>query len=211
MRCSLQVRSPGGPHPCSPRSIVSDNCSSPFSQPLPTLKESGGLKITEWYSPGLRAIGPVGFSGRGRPLACSWPPAPLQALSAKTRSVASSPTTSSSALALRLLTPVMLIFPSPDRCRRERALSAAPPRVGCYLGSILPYGGRRITQMDYLWCCLGVTCGSELPRIPIPRTWLNRSKKEGRRLLCSEGQHVHPKRCVTQAKAPPERGLRGEL
>src|SRR5215217_2667838 len=50
----------------------------------------------------------------------------------------------------------------------------------------------------------------ELRRIPIPRTWLNRSKKEGRRLLCSEGQHVHPKRCVTQAKAPPERGLRGE-
>src|SRR5215203_2533696 len=150
MRCSLQVRSPGGPHPCSPRSIVSDNCSSPFSQPLPTLKESGGLKITEWYSPGLRAIGPVGYSGRGRALPSSLPPAPapLQALIAKTRSVASSPTTSSAALVLRFLTLVMPIFPSPDRCRRERALSAAPPRVGCYIGSMLPYGGRRITQIQ---------------------------------------------------------------
>src|SRR5215212_5150099 len=56
----------------------------------------------------------------------------------------------------------------------------------------------------------GVEEAVELPRIPIPRTWLNRSKKEGRRLLCSEGQHVHPKRCVTQVKAPPERGLLGE-
>src|SRR5215218_6351423 len=25
--------------------------------------------------------------------------------------------------------------------------------------SILPYRGRRITQMSYLWCCLGVACG----------------------------------------------------
>jgi hypothetical protein len=49
-----------------------------------------------------------------------------------------------------------------------------------------------------------------LRRISIPRTWLNRSKKEGRRLLCSEGQQVHPKRCFTQAKAPPEQGLLGE-
>ena len=40
---------------------------------------------------------------------------------------------------------------------------------------------------------------------------MNRGKKKGRRLLCSEGEQVHPKHCVTQAKAPPERGLRGEL
>src|SRR5215203_5087762 len=175
MTCSLQVRSPGGPHPCSPRSIVSDNCSSPFSQPLPTLKENAGLNLTVWYSPGLRALGPVGYSGRGRPLACSsWPPAPPQALTAKTRSVPSSPTTSSAAHALRLLTLVMPFFPSPDRCRRERAFSAAPPRVGCYTGSILLYGGRRITQIDYICCCIGVTYGSELPRTPIPRGWVNK-------------------------------------
>src|SRR5215210_969858 len=93
------------------------------------------------------------------PPSCAEPPAPPQALSVKTRSVTSSPTTSSAAHALRLLTPVMPIFPSPDRCRRERALSAAPPRVGCYTGSILLYGGRCITQIGYLWCCLGVACG----------------------------------------------------
>src|SRR5215212_9392296 len=86
---------------------------------------------------------------------CAEPPAPPQALSAKTRSVTSSPTTSSAAHALRLLTLVMPIFPSPHRCGRERALSAAPPRVGCYIGTILPYGGRRITQTGYLCCCLG--------------------------------------------------------
>src|SRR5215208_2805983 len=124
-----------------------------FDQPLPTLKESGGLNLTEWYSPGCRAFS-VGYSGRGRALACSsWPPAPPQALSVAARSVTSSPTTSSAALALRLLTPVMPIFPSPHRCGRERALSATPPRVDCHMGSILPYRGRRITQIDYLCCC----------------------------------------------------------
>src|SRR5215211_3145337 len=90
---------------------------------------------------------------------CAEPPAPPQALSVKTRSVPSSPTTSSAAHALRLLTPVTPIFPSPHRCGREGALSAAPPRVGCYMGSILPYRGGRITQTDYLWCCLGIACG----------------------------------------------------
>src|SRR5215208_1632204 len=119
------------------------------------MKESEGLNLTEWYSPGRRAFS---YSGRGRALACSWPPAPPQALSAKTRSVASSPTTSSAAQALRLLTLVMPIFPSPHCCGRERAFTA-PPRVGCYMGSIVLCGGKRITQMDYLWCCLGVACG----------------------------------------------------
>src|SRR5215210_5347449 len=51
----------------------------------------------------------------------------------------------------------------------------------------------------------------EVRRIPLPRTPVNRSKKEGQRLLCSEGQHVYPKRCFAQGKAPLERGLRGEL
>src|SRR5829696_2454133 len=119
------------------------------------------------YEPGGILPGsapPYRHSGtQPRILACWCSPPPLapppQALSAKTRSVPSSPTTSSAALVLRFLTPVMLIFPSPDRCRRERALSAAPPRVGCYMGSILPYGGRRITQMSYLWCCLSVASG----------------------------------------------------
>src|SRR5215213_1894661 len=50
----------------------------------------------------------------------------------------------------------------------------------------------------------------ELPRIPILRGSVNRSKKERRRRLCSEGEQVPPKRSGTQAKAPPERGLRGE-
>jgi hypothetical protein len=50
----------------------------------------------------------------------------------------------------------------------------------------------------------------EVRRILIPRTWMNKGKGEGRRLLCSEGQYVHPKRCVTPSeKAPPERGLPG--
>ena len=47
----------------------------------------------------------------------------------------------------------------------------------------------------------------ELLRTPFLRGWVNRSKKEGRRLLCSEGEQVHPKRCVMHAKAPPGRGL----
>jgi hypothetical protein len=49
-----------------------------------------------------------------------------------------------------------------------------------------------------------------LPRIPILRGSVNRSKKERRRRLCSEGEQVPPKRSGTQAKAPPERGLLGE-
>ena len=50
----------------------------------------------------------------------------------------------------------------------------------------------------------------ELPRIYLPRTSVNKGKKKGRRLLCSEGEQVHPNHCVTQAKAPPERGFPGE-
>src|SRR5215211_6096447 len=46
-----------------------------------------------------------------------------------------------------------------------RALSAAPPRGSCCMGNILPYRGRRITQIDYLWCCLALLAGSELRRI----------------------------------------------
>ena len=52
--------------------------------------------------------------------------------------------------------------------------------------------------------------GYELRRITIPRNLVNKSKKESWRLLCSEGEQLHPKRSVTQAKAPPERGLPGE-
>src|SRR5215218_7255894 len=51
---------------------------------------------------------------------------------------------------------------------------------------------------------------NELRRILLPRTSVNKGKNKGRRLLCSEGQLVHPKRCFTQGKAPPERGLPGE-
>src|SRR5215213_7637264 len=36
--------------------------------------------------------------------------------------------------------------------------------------TILPYRGRCITQMGYLWCCLGVACYSELPRTLVMRT-----------------------------------------
>src|SRR5215204_4072483 len=100
-----------------------------IDQPWPTLKEKEGLNSSVRYSPGSRAFS---TSGRGRPLASSWPPAPPQALSVKTRSVPSSPTTSSAALALRLLTLVMpIILPSPYCCGRERALEAA--RIGSQL------------------------------------------------------------------------------
>jgi hypothetical protein len=43
-----------------------------------------------------------------------------------------------------------------------------------------------------------------------PRTSVNKGKEKDRRLLCSEGEQVHPKHCFTQAKAPPERGLPSE-
>src|SRR5215208_6343484 len=137
-----------------------------FDQPLPTLKESGGLNLTEWYSPGCRAFS-VEYSGRGRALAfSSWPPAPPQALSAKTRSVASSPTTSRAAHPLRLLTPLMPIFPSPDRCGRERALSAAPPKL---FVTWVPYARRgagaslKWTIFGVAWSCLRVANFRESP------------------------------------------------
>src|SRR5215217_975064 len=74
--------------PCCASWIKSENCSSLVDQPLPTLKESGGLNFTEWYSPGCRAS--AGYSGRGRALAASCVEPPLQALSAS----ATPPTTS---------------------------------------------------------------------------------------------------------------------
>src|SRR5215211_2182543 len=78
--------------PCCASWIKSDNCSSVFDQPLPTSKESGGLNLTEWYSPGLRAFS-VGCSGRGRALAssCAEPPLP------QAPSASANPTTTSTA------------------------------------------------------------------------------------------------------------------
>src|SRR5215208_8298076 len=64
-------------------------------------------------------------------LACCCSPPPLapppKALSAKTRSVPSSPTTSSVVHAFRLLTLVMPIFPSPHCCRIEFLMIRRPP------------------------------------------------------------------------------------
>src|SRR5829696_596497 len=141
-------------------SKTSEASGGDVSQPLPTLKEAEGLNSSVRYSPGRSSWC---CSGRGRALASSsCPPAsppPLQALSAKTRSVTSSPTTGSAAHALRLLTLVMPIFPSAHSYGRERALSATPPRVCCCMGSIFLYRGKRITQIDYLCCSLGITCG----------------------------------------------------
>src|SRR5215204_1490006 len=185
MRCSLQVRSPGGPHPCSPRSIVSDNCSSPFSQPLPTLKESGGLKITVWYSPGLRALGPVGYSGRGRDLASSWPPAPPHAFSAKTRSVPSSPTTSSAALALRLLTPVMHL-PFSSLLSKGESLKRRPTESWLLHGQHTPLWGQVYhsngLSLRLLGRCMPITNFVELRkgevrRIPLKRTSQNSNSR----------------------------------
>ena len=47
----------------------------------------------------------------------------------------------------------------------------------------------------------------EVRRITLLRRWVNKGIEKGLRLLCSEGQQVHPNHCFTQAKAPPERGL----
>src|SRR5215204_1387357 len=158
-----------------------------IDQPWPTLKEKEGLNSSVRYSPGSRAFS---TSGRGRPLASSLPPAPPQALSVKTRSVPSSPTTSSAALALRLLTLVMpIILPSPYYCGRERALSATPPRVGYYMSSILPYRSRRITQIDYLWYCLELLAGSELLRTPSMRSSQHAPVHPGSGPVCSHPKH----------------------
>src|SRR5215211_4089286 len=88
--------------PCCPSWIKSENCSSLLCQPLPILKESGGLNLTEWYSPGRRIL-EVGYSGRGRALASAWPPVPPQALSASTNPTTTSTATTMGAADKRLL------------------------------------------------------------------------------------------------------------
>src|SRR5215204_6560089 len=125
----------------------------PLVHPVSRSKDIGGLNSSVTECPAGRGFPSYTCESSGMwwtllacsSLACSSscaePPLP-QALSAKTRSVPSSPTTSSAAHALRLLTLVMPIFPSPHCCGRERALSAAPPGVGRYMGTILPYGGQ---------------------------------------------------------------------
>jgi hypothetical protein len=82
---------------------------------------------------------------------------------------------------------------------RELQVLAGRGYAGCLDGCFQGYQGEVMQDL-----------ASELPRIPIPRTPVNKGEEKDRRLLCSEGQHVHPKHCFTQAKAPPERGLLGE-
>src|SRR5215210_3932827 len=133
---------------------------------------------------------------------CAEPPAPPQALSAKTRSVASSPTTSSAALALRLLAPLMPIFPSPHCCRRE-SLKRRPTQSWLLHRDHTPlwgqaYHSNRLSLVLHRHCLRVANFGElfkaevQLRRIYLPRHWLSLSPMPDEERVLRRRHRAHP-------------------